>query len=204
MNEAPVSTYTDETANVSPAATLGSGTSVWGLTQVREDAVIGADCVIGRGVYIGPGVRIGDRVKIQNLAQVYDPAIIESGAFIGPGVVLTNDKHPRAVRPDGQPAGAADWDSVGVTVREGASVGARAVCVAPVAVGRWALVGAGATVVEDVPAFALVVGTPARRVGWVGKAGVRLVAADDPSIWVCPVSGDRYVEMAGYLEEEQA
>ena len=94
--------------------------------------------------------------------------------FVGPAAVLTNDLNPRAVDVDGRPKAAGDWTPVGVHVREGASLGARSVCVAPVTIGRWAMVGAGAVVIADVPDFALVVGVPARQVGWVGRAGVRL------------------------------
>ncbi len=185
-------------ADVDPRAAVGPGTRVWHLAQVREDAVVGADCVVGRGAYLGPGVRVGDRCKIQNHAQVYEPAVLEDGAFVGPAAVLTNDLHPRAVNPDGTLKQPHDWQAVGVVVRAGASVGARAVCVAPVVVGRWALVAAGAVVTRDVPDHALVAGVPARRVGWVGRAGERLVP-DGPGRWRCPVSGDAYVEDAAGL-----
>ena len=184
-------------ALVAESASLGEGTRVWGLAQVREHAVLGRDCIVGRGAYVGAGVRIGDRVKIQNLALVYEPAVVEDGVFIGPAVVLTNDEFPRAVSPDGSAKSAADWAPVGVTVREGASIGARSVCVAPVTIGRWAMVGAGSTVTRDVPDYALVVGSPARRIGWVGPAGRRLQQED--GAWVCPVTGDRFVEQAGAL-----
>jgi acetyltransferase-like isoleucine patch superfamily enzyme len=155
--------------------------------------------VIGRGAYIGAGVRLGDRVKVQNLAQVYEPAVVEDGVFIGPAVVLTNDQYPRAMRPDGSRVDAAHWDPVGVTLREGCSIGARAVCVAPVEVGRWAMVAAGAVVVHDVPDFGLVAGTPARRIGWVGPAGRRL--EDEGGQWRCPVTGALFVESGGHLRE---
>lgn len=186
----------DPSADVDPRAEVGAGTRVWHLAQVREDARLGRDCVVGRGAYVGPGVRVGDRCKLQNQALVYEPAVLEDGVFVGPAVVLTNDEYPRAVTPDGRLKSADDWDAVGVTLREGASIGARAVCVAPVVVGRWALVAAGAVVVADVPDFALVVGVPARQIGWVGHAGVRLEADPDdlPGGWRCPRTGRRYVE----------
>jgi UDP-2-acetamido-3-amino-2,3-dideoxy-glucuronate N-acetyltransferase len=190
----------DPTAEVSPNAEIGDGTVVWGLAQVREGADLGADCVIGRGAYVGPGVRLGDRVKVQNLAQVYEPADVEDGVFIGPAVVLTNDEYPRAVRPDGSRVDASHWEPVGVTLREGCSVGARAVCVAPVEVGRWAMVAAGAVVVDDVPDFALVAGTPARRIGWVGPAGRRLVD-EGGARWRCPVTRALFEESGDHLRE---
>lgn len=190
----------DPTAIVDESAHLGDGSRVWGLAQVREEARIGAECIIGRGAYVGAGVRVGDRVKIQNFAQVYEPARIDDGAFIGPAAVLTNDEFPRAVTPDGVLKDARDWSPVGVTVGAGASIGARAVCVAPVTIGRWAMVGAGSTVVHDVPDFALVVGTPARRIGWVGPAGRRLETIDETR-FRCPATGQLFSERDGLLSE---
>lgn len=192
--------YVAESAQVEPGSTCGPGTQVWDLATVREGAVIGAECVVGRGAYIGPGVVIGDRVKIQNQALVYEPARLEDGAFVGPAVVFTNDTYPRSVNRDGSLKSGDDWTAVGVTVREGASIGARAVCVAPVTIGRWASVGAGSVVTRDVPDHALVVGVPAHRIGWVGRSGVPLVS-DNRDRWICPVSGEVYVEINGRLEE---
>ncbi|HET9168066.1 MAG TPA: DapH/DapD/GlmU-related protein [Actinospica sp.] len=195
----------EPSALVDDRAVVGRGTAVWHQAQVREDARIGAECVIGRGVYVGSGVRIGDRVKIQNYALVYEPAHVEDGVFIGPAAVFTNDRHPRAVSPDGSAKSAADWTPVGVTVRHGASVGARAVCVAPVTIGRWAMVAAGTVVIRDVPDFALVVGSPARRVGWVGRAGVPLEPLGGGR-YRCPRTGEQYIESGDspeLLEEVQ-
>lgn len=186
-------------ADVADSAVLGAGTRVWHLAQVREDAVLGDGCVIGRGAYIGTGVHLGNHCKVQNHALVYEPAELGDGVFIGPAVVLTNDTYPRAITPTGELKSAHDWTPVGVTIEEGASIGARAVCVAPVRIGRWATVAAGAVVTKDVPAFALVAGVPARRIRWVGKAGVPLT--QDGDSWVCPSTGERYVEEAGVLRE---
>ena len=186
-------------ADVSPDATLGEGTKIWHLAQVREDARLGIDCIIGRGAYIGTGVTLGDNCKVQNYALVYEPAVLENGVFIGPAVVLTNDTYPRAVSPDGTLKSAHDWTPVGVTIREGASIGARAVCVAPVTIGRWATVAAGAVVTKDVSDFALVAGVPAKRIRWVGKAGVPLER--DNEQWMCPATGARYIEEDDTLRE---
>lgn len=187
--------------DIDPRAQIGEGTRVWHHAQVREGAVLGDNCVIGRGAYIGPGVRVGANCKVQNYALVYDPARLGDGVFIGPAVVLTNDRYPRAVSPDGTLRSAEDWDPVGVTIGDGASIGARSVCVAPVTVGAWALVAAGSTVIHDVPAFALVAGAPAKRIGWVGRSGVPLlpVGADR---WHCPATGATYRQHGETLEED--
>jgi UDP-2-acetamido-3-amino-2,3-dideoxy-glucuronate N-acetyltransferase len=165
-----VGTRIQDSADVDPTAELGDGTSIWHLAQVRDGARIGAGCNIGRGAYIGPEVRLGDNCKIQNYALVYEPAVLEDGVFIGPAVVLTNGTFPRAV------------------------------CVAPVTIGRWATVAAGAVVTRDVPDFALVVGVPARRVGWVGRAGVPLEDAGDGR-WRCPTTKDLYRQVDDVLVE---
>ena len=188
-----------DSADVSPDARIGDGSSIWHLAQVREQAVLGRNCIIGRGAYVGTGVVMGDNCKVQNYALVYEPAVLGDGVFIGPAVVLTNDTYPRAVNPDGSLKSAHDWEPVGVTIREGASVGARAVCVAPVTIGAWSTIAAGAVVTKDVPDFALMAGVPARRIGWVGKAGHRLIA--DGEIWRCPATGAEYVEAEGALRE---
>ncbi|MFE3849658.1 acyltransferase [Streptomyces griseorubiginosus] len=192
------------TAQVDESAVLGEGTTVWDLAQIREDARLGSGCVVGRGAYVGPGVRIGDRVKLQNHALVYEPAVLGDGVFVGPAAVLTNDRSPRSVDPQGRVKRGGDWEAVAVEVAEGASLGARSVCVAPVRIGRWAMVAAGAVVVRDVPDHALVAGVPARRIGWVGRAGVRLVEREgEPGVWECPETGALHDERDGCLVERE-
>jgi UDP-2-acetamido-3-amino-2,3-dideoxy-glucuronate N-acetyltransferase len=186
------------TADVDERARIGPRTTVWHLAQIRENAQLGSDCIIGRGAYVGPGVVIGDRVKLQNYALVYEPARLEDGVFIGPAVVLTNDVYPRSTDVTGKLKRPADWNALGVVARQGASIGARAVILAGVEIGRWALVAAGAVVTRQVPDFALVAGTPARVIGWVGRAGLRLVAHDDGR-WRCPETGELYEEAGGAL-----
>jgi acetyltransferase-like isoleucine patch superfamily enzyme len=170
---------------------------------VREDAVLGPNCVVGRGAYIGSGVHLGANCKVQNYALVYEPAKLADGVFIGPAAVLTNDTYPRAMTPDGTLKSADDWQPVGVTIERGAAIGARAVCVAPVTIGEWATIAAGAVVTRDVPAFALVAGVPARRIGWVGPSGRQLVPDGDHR-WSCPVTGERFFENDDILVPEES
>jgi len=187
--------FIHESADVSPDAQVGDGTSIWHMVQVREGAKIGEECVIGRAAYVGTGVEVGDRTKIQNLALIYEPARLGRGVFIGPAVVLTNDVYPRSVTADMNLKRGDDWDAAGVTVGDGASIGARSVVLAGTDVGAWALVGAGSTVIRDVPAHALVVGNPAVQKGWVGRTGRRM-HADADGLFVCPDTGDQFIERA--------
>lgn len=188
-------------AEVDERAYLAEGCRVWALAQVRENAKLGENCIVGRGAYIGSGVELGANCKVQNGALLYEPAILGPGVFIGPGVIFTNDQFPRAVTFKGRQKRAVDWLAVGVTVGEGVSIGAGAICVAPVTIGDWALVGAGATVTTDVAPHSLVLGSPARHVGWVGRAGVPLLRNGDK--FVCPKSGRVYSEHNGRLIESE-
>jgi len=182
-------------ADVDSSATLGDGSSIWHLAQIRDQVVLGNNCIIGRGAYIGSGVTLGDNCKVQNYALVYEPAKLGNGVFIGPAAVLTNDQFPRAVNTDLSLKSGSDWDAVGVTIHDGASIGARAVCIAPVTIGQWALVAAGAVVTKDVPAFALVAGVPAKRIRWVGRAGVPLEDIGD-NRFRCPQDQSLYRQVA--------
>lgn len=194
-----------DTADVAASARVADSARVWHYAQIREDAIIGENCIVGRGAYVGTGVEVSDNCKIQNYALVYEPAKLARGVFIGPAVVFTNDQFPRAINADGTPKSASDWEPVGVTVGEGASIGAKSVCIAPLTIGAWALVGSGSTVVKDVPNFALVVGNPARRVGWVGKAGHPLNQQGN-DVWVCPQTGAtfRQIDDTTLIEMETA
>lgn len=187
-------------ANVSNEAKVSDFSSIWDYSQVRENASIGENTIVGSYVYIDANVQIGKNCKIQNRALVYDPAVIHDGVFIGPGAILTNDKNPRSVSASGDIKGTADWEKVGVHILEGASIGSGAICVAPVRIGKWALVGAGAVVTKDVSDFALVVGNPAVQVAWVGRAGKKL-ETDNGTDFKCPVLGTRFQLLEGKLVE---
>lgn len=162
------------TAEVSDRARIGEGASIWHQAQVRENAGIGPGCIIGKGVYIGADVQVGANCKVQNYSCVYEGTTLEDGVFVGPEVVFTNDRFPRAINPDGTLKSASDWECVGATVQYGAAVGSRSVVLPGVRIGRWALVGAGSVVTKDVPAHGLVIGNPARQVGWVCQCARRL------------------------------
>jgi acetyltransferase-like isoleucine patch superfamily enzyme len=159
---------------VSPAATIGQGTRIWNQAQVREGAAVGRDCILSKGVYIDTDVVVGDRVKLENFVSVFKGSRVGSGAFVGPHSCLLNDKRPRAVTPEGNLKGDADWTVTGVVVEDGASIGGGCTVLPGVTIGRHAMVGAGAVVTRDVPEHGLVVGNPARLIGYVCECGGRL------------------------------
>ncbi len=190
-----MSTQISSSAEVHPSANLGSGTKIWHAAQIREFVEIGASCSVGSMTYVGPNVKIGNNVKIQNSCLIYDPCVLGDGVFLGPNVVITNDKYPRAVNSDLSLKSQDDWNPVGVDICEGASIGAGAICIAPLVVGKWSMVAAGAVVTRDVPEYGLVAGVPARRVGWVGPAGTPLIS-DDQIIFTCPISGEEFEQIS--------
>lgn len=182
------------TAIVHPEARIGPGTRIWHWTQVREEVVIGAECIIGKGCYIDIGVQIGSHVKFQSNISVFHGVTIEDGVFVGPHVCFTNDKAPRAINPDGTLKAGTDWTLSPTLIRYGASLGANATIVCGVTVGRFAMVGSGAVVTRDVPDHGLVVGNPARLIGYVCACGQRLPGGplrpgDPPEQRVCPACG---------------
>jgi UDP-2-acetamido-3-amino-2,3-dideoxy-glucuronate N-acetyltransferase len=166
------------TAEVSDAAEIGAGTKIWSHVQVREGAVIGSECVLGKDAYVDVNVRIGDRCKLQNGVFVFHGFNLEDGVFLGPGVMLLNDKHPRAINPDGSLKSDSDWKVSEAVVRYGAAVGGGAVILPGVSIGRFAMVGSGAVVTRDVPDHAIVVGNPARLKGFACVCGHALKPGD--------------------------
>ncbi len=166
--------FAHPSADVAEDAVLGSGTQVWHQAQIREGARLGQRCNVGKGVYIDHDVEIGNAVKIQNRASIYHGTTIEDGVFVGPHVVFTNDLYPRAINPDGSPKTEDDWIVGRIVIRRGASIGAGSVILPDVEVGTFALVGAGSIVTRSVPAFGIVVGNPAKCVGYACKCGRKL------------------------------
>ena len=181
-------TYTAHpTAIVDEGAQIGDSTRVWHWVHVCGGAKIGARCSLGQNVFVGNRVSIGDNVKIQNNVSVYDNVTLEDDVFCGPSMVFTNVYNPRSAvsRKD------AYRDTL---VRQGATLGANCTIVCGVTVGRYAFVGAGSVVNRDVPDFALMVGVPARQVGWMSRFGERLeLPLSGNAEATCPHSGDRYV-----------
>lgn len=176
-----------ESAYVDEGATLGAGTRIWHFVHVLGQTAIGRDCVLGQNVMAGPRVTIGDGCKIQNNVALYDGVELEADVFCGPSCVFTNVLNPRAEieRKD---------EFRATRVRRGATIGANATIVCGHELGEYCMIGAGAVVTKDVPAYALMVGVPARRIGWVSRAGEIL----DETL-TCPRTGERYVEEAGAL-----
>lgn len=166
---------------------IGTGTKVWAHAHLRRGARIGSDCVIGSGATVDLGVILGDRCKVQNAALLYSGLRVGDGVFIGPAAVLTNDRLPRAVTPDGALRTEAQWEHGATVVEDGASVGANATVVTGIRIGAWAMIGAGAVVTRDVEAHALVVGVPARREGWVCACGARV---DRAGVMRCPACAE--------------
>ena len=166
-----------KTAAVDKSAEIGTGTEIWDWVKVRENAKIGKNCIIHKGVFIDQQVQIGNTVKIQVDASLFKGLIVEDGAFIGPHVCFTNDKLPRSTSSDGNLKKNSDWDLKPTVVKEGASVGAAATVLPGITIGRWAMVGAGAVVTKNVPDFGIVVGNPAKLVGYADKEGKKVRSA---------------------------
>lgn len=177
------------TAEVSDRANIGEGASIWHQAQVRERATVGEGCIIGKGVYVGADVSIGKNCKVQNYSCVYEGNTLEDGVFVGPEVVFTNDRYPRAINPDGTLKAASDWELEGTLVKYGAAVGSRSVVLPGLVIGRWALVAAGSVVTKSVLDHAIVAGNPARQRGWVCMCAHPL-----PDSLVCGECGRSYAQ----------
>ena len=177
-----------ESSYVDEPVTIGEGTAIWHFCHVLGEVSIGRNCSIGQNVMIGPRAKVGDGCKIQNNVSLYEGVVLEHDVFCGPSCVFTNVTNPRAH--------VSRKTEFKITlVQRGASIGANATIVCGNTLGKYSFVGAGAVVTKDVPAYALVVGNPARRIGWMSQAGERL-GAD----LVCPHTGERYVEKNGSLQ----
>ncbi|MGE3818187.1 MAG: acyltransferase [Isosphaeraceae bacterium] len=179
--------FSHPTAVVDLPANIGAGTQIWHFCHVMTGARIGSGCNLGQNVFVATGSEIGDRVKIQNNVSVYQGVVLEDEVFCGPSCVFTNVINPRSEVPRRS-------SYMRTVVRRGATIGANATIVCGAEIGRYAFVGAGAVVRGVVPDYALVVGVPAVRKGWMSRHGHRLSAVDSEGNLVCPESGWRYHE----------
>lgn len=176
--------FKHESSYVDEGCIIGAGTKIWHFSHIMSDCVIGECCNIGQNVVVSPGVKLGRNVKIQNNVSVYTGVVCEDDVFLGPSMVFTNVINPRSA--------VSRKDEYKQTVlRRGASVGANATIVCGNEIGEYALIGAGAVITKPVPAYALVVGNPARQIGWVSEYGHRL-EFDDEGVAVCPETGQKY------------
>jgi UDP-2-acetamido-3-amino-2,3-dideoxy-glucuronate N-acetyltransferase len=180
-------TYIHESSVVDEGANIGKGTKIWHFCHVSGSAVIGENCVLGQNVYIGNRTLLGNNVKIQNNVSVYEGVVCEDDVFLGPSMVFTNVINPRSAVNRKQ-------EFKPTRVKKGATIGANATIVCGITLGEYCFIGAGAVVTKDVKPFALMAGVPARQKGWVSRSGA-VLAAD----LVCHETGEKYIEMDGFL-----
>ena len=178
--------FAHETSVIDEGCSIGSGSKIWHFSHVMSDCVLGENCNLGQNVVISPGVVLGNNVKVQNNVSIYTGVTCDDDVFLGPSMVFTNVVNPRsAVNRRGQ------YSKTHVGL--GASIGANATIVCGNNIGKFAFIGAGAVVVKEIPDYALVVGNPARHIGWMSEFGHRL-HFDDHGIAVCPESGEKYLK----------
>jgi UDP-2-acetamido-3-amino-2,3-dideoxy-glucuronate N-acetyltransferase len=176
--------FVHESSYVDEGCTIGKGTKIWHFSHIMSNCEIGANCNIGQNVVVSPGVKLGSNVKVQNNVSIYTGVICEDDVFLGPSMVFTNVINPRSAinrKNEYKPT----------LVKRSASIGANATIVCGTVLGEYCFVGAGAVVTRDVKPYALVVGNPARQVGWMSEHGHRL-QFDEQGVAVCPESGERY------------
>jgi UDP-2-acetamido-3-amino-2,3-dideoxy-glucuronate N-acetyltransferase len=185
--------FIHETALADVGACIGEGTRIWHFCHIMPKAIVGNNCNIGQNVFIDNNVTIGNGVKIQNNVSVYNGVIVEEDVFLGPSMVFTNVINPRSFVERKQ-------EFKATIVRKGASIGANATIVCGVEIGAYSLVGAGSVVTRPVPAYALVVGNPARQIGWVSEQGYRLDLGEDNKAW-CEAEQQGYVLLNGVIHK---
>jgi UDP-2-acetamido-3-amino-2,3-dideoxy-glucuronate N-acetyltransferase len=180
--------FIHETSIIDKGARIGEGTKIWHFCHVMSNVQIGRKCILGQNVFVAEGVVIGNNVKIQNNVSVYTGTVIEDDVFLGPSCVLTNVTNPRS-----QVVRHNLYEKT--VIRRGVTVGANATIVCGIELGRYCFIAAGAVVAKDVPDYTLMMGIPARQVGWISRHGIRLGKSDTDGIMICPESGYRYKEI---------
>ncbi len=171
-------------AVIDDGAVLGNGTKIWHFCHLVSTCVIGENCVLGQNVFVGNRVSIGNGVKIQNNVSLYEGIIIEENVFVGPSVVFTNVTNPRSFIERKN-------EFKKTSIKKGATIGANATIICGIEIGSFAMIGAGAVVTKNIKPFALIVGNPAKQIGWVSEAGIRLLF-DEDTIAVCTETGTQY------------
>jgi UDP-2-acetamido-3-amino-2,3-dideoxy-glucuronate N-acetyltransferase len=184
--------FAHESSYIDDGAVIGAGTKIWHFCHILPGAVIGERCNLGQNVVVMDGTRLGNNVKVQNNVSIYEGVTLEDDVFCGPSCVFTNVVNPRS-----HVSRKAEYQPT--LVRRGATIGANATVVCGATLGEYSFIGAGAVVRGEVPAFALMVGVPARRVGWMCQCGVRLVLANGEA--TCAACGARYRETGGLLSQ---
>lgn len=190
MSESSADVFIHESSYVDEDVIIGRGTKIWHFSHILPNCVIGEDCSFGQNVVVGPNVTVGSKVKVQNNVSIYEGVTLEDGVFCGPSCVFTNVNNPRSeiIRKD---------EYRKTIVKRGASIGANATIICGHNLGEYCFIAAGAVVTKSVPAYALMAGTPAKRIGWISKAGGRL-GGD----LICPISGTAYQQIAPNILEE--
>jgi len=185
--------FAHETAVIDEGCLIGEGTKIWHFSHVMTGAEIGANCNIGQNVVVSPGVKLGRNIKVQNNVSIYTGVICEDDVFLGPSMVFTNIINPRSavIRKDHYAT---------TVVKKGASIGANATILCGITIGEFAFIGAGAVVTKDVKAYSLVVGNPAKHIGWMSEFGHRLLF-DEHGIAVCPESREKYRLINGHVNK---
>lgn len=186
--------FSHETAVIDEGCTIGKGTRIWHFTHIMPSCIIGENCNLGQNVVVSPEVILGNNVKVQNNVSIYTGVICEDDVFLGPSMVFTNIVNPRSavVRKD---------QYVKTLVRKGATIGANATIVCGIEIGEFAFIGAGAVVIRDVPAYALVVGNPAKHIGWMSEFGHKL-EFDMNHEAICPESKEKYILEEGKVKKK--
>lgn len=197
MKTSPNKYWSHKTAEIQEGAKIGQGTKIWNNCQVLKGAEIGSNCVIGHNCFISSKAKLGKGVKIESNTDVWDYVTLEDYVFVGPSAVFTNDKNPRAKYPKSKYPQYGKW--LPTLVKEGATIGANSTIICGNTIGKWAMIGAGAVVAEDVPDYAIVVGVPTKVIGWACECGNKLEFKNEKT--VCKICKRKYKKTENKVKE---